>query len=202
MFPNVPLPVVGLTGPSGAGKSLAAAMLAALGCAVLDGDALARKVTEPCSPVCLALAAYFGSDILDASGALNRALLAERAFASPEARAALNRLTHPAITALAAEMANATPPNTRAIVIDAAALQESDILPVCDRIVVVTAPEDLRLRRLLAREGIDASAARKRIEAQRGIDYGGIEGYTVTMIENTGAAEDMRPALEEVLRNL
>ena len=204
MFKGIGIPVIGLTGPTGAGKTLVAAMLAELDCAVLDGDVLARRVTEPGSPVCLALAEHFGTDILDTSGALNRSLLAERAFASQEARAALNRLTHPAITALAAEAAAALPLDTLAITIDAAALQESDIMKVCDHIIVVTAPEDTRLRRILARGRVDEAAARQRIEAQRGIGYESLAsaGHKVTVIENTGAAMDMRPALEEVLRHL
>lgn len=201
MFPNIPIPVIGLTGPSGAGKSAAAAMLRQMGCAVLDGDALARKITERGSPVCAALAVRFGADILDASGALRRGLLAERAFASQDARAALNRLTHPAITALAAEMAAALPTDTLAVIIDAAALPESDIIKACDHIIIVTAPEEVRLQRVLARDGIGQAAARQRLEAQRGIDYEAWAGHKIgTVVENNGAVEEMRPALEGVLR--
>lgn len=204
MFPGSLLPVLGLTGATGAGKSAAAAILQQLGCAILDGDRLAREVVAPGSPVLAALAAHFGADILDASGALHRALLAARAFASPEDRAALGALTHPAIGALAAHRVAQLPPGAPAVVVDAAALPESEILGVCDQIVVITAPEEVRLRRILVRDGIPEAAARQRIEAQRSLEYESLArgGHKITVIENGGAAEDMRPALEGVLRYL
>ena len=86
--------VIGLTGPTGAGKSSVAKELAALGCAVVDCDRIARQVTDSCVPCLQSLAEEFGSDILQ-EGVLDRKLLAARAFASPEKTRKLNELTHP-----------------------------------------------------------------------------------------------------------
>jgi len=171
VFPNSSIPVIGVTGPTGAGKSTIAGHLAALGCAVIDGDVLAREITLSGSPTLEILAKQFGEDILDADGNLNRPLLAERAFCSEENRLALNRITHPAITMLAIKQAAGLPPATPAIAIDAAALLESGLIQYIDHIVFAEAPENLRLRRIMARDGISEQAAMRRIAAQQEIQY-------------------------------
>jgi dephospho-CoA kinase len=182
---------IGLTGPSGAGKSTAARILESLGCAVVDCDALAREITEPGSPVLAQLAARFGEDVCK-GGTLDRALLAGRAFAGEKTRQDLNSITHPAITALVMERAEALQA-ARAIVLDAAALLESELAPLCAHILIITAPEDLRLRRILARGGVTEEAARQRIEAQRSMDWTG-PGHTV--IQNEGSEEALKLAVE------
>jgi len=216
MFPGVLLPVIGLTGPTGAGKSTAARILAGLGCAVLDGDALAREITRPGSPVLQKLAARFGGDIICKGGMLDRKLLAERAFASEKSRRDLGFITHPAITELALKSASAlqysetevSPPRSsalqryRAIALDAAALMESDLAQYCDKIVVITAPEELRLRRVLKRDGISERAARQRIGAQSRMDYTGGAGHTITIDTTEGEAalqRELETFLEQIL---
>lgn len=189
MFPNSSIPIIGITGPSGAGKSTAAQMLAALGCAVLDGDALAREIRAPGSPVPEQLAARFGRDILE-GGILNRQLLAERAYSNDEERRALNKITHPAITELAMKRAAQLPPDTPAIAIDAAALPESGLMRYLDHIIFTEAPEGLRLARIMARDGISEEAALHRITAQKKIQYvpaAGL-GYTILKSEESEAA--------------
>jgi dephospho-CoA kinase len=193
MFPNLPIPLIGLTGQTGAGKSTAAGILAGLGCGVIDGDALAREAVLPGSPVLAALAQRFGHDIINSDGTLNRGLLASRAFADETARRALNAITHPAITALAAQRAEALC-GSRAIVVDAAALLESALAALCDHIIVITAPEALRLRRILARDGLTPEAAQTRVRAQRKMDY---HGHTI--IENTESEAALRHEMEQTL---
>ncbi|MDR2686202.1 MAG: dephospho-CoA kinase [Oscillospiraceae bacterium] len=182
-----------MTGPSGAGKTTAARILASLGCAVIDGDALAREIAQPGSPVLARLAERFGEDICK-GGILDRPLLAARAFASEKARRDLNSITHPAIAALAVESAKALQ-GRRAVVLDAAALLESELAALCAHILVVTAPEGLRLRRILARGGVTEQEARRRVEAQRRMDFRAGAGRTV--IQNEGSEEDLRHAVEK-----
>jgi len=184
--------LIGLTGPSGAGKTAAARILESLGCAVIDGDALAREIVLPGSPVLQKLAERFGEDICK-GGILDRSLLAERAFASEKARQDLNSITHPAITELAMTREKALQ-GYRAIVLDAAALPESELAALCRHILIVTAPEDLRLRRILARGGVTEEAARRRIEAQRHMDWSGA-GHTIIL--NEGSEEALRLAVEK-----
>jgi len=189
MFPNSNIPVIGITGPSGVGKSTAARLLAAMGCAVIDGDELAREIRAPGSPVLEQLASRFGEDILE-NGILNRALLAERAYRNDESRLALNKITHPAITKLAIKQAFELPSTTTAIAIDAAALPESELMQYLDHIIFIEAPEELRLERIMARDGISKEAALHRIVAQRKIQYipAANLGYTILKSDESEAA--------------
>ena len=201
MFPNSSIPVIGVTGPTGAGKSTIAQQLASLGCAVIDGDVLARAITQPGSPTLKILAKQFGEDILDFDGNLNRALLAKRAFCNEESRRALNHITHPAITALAMQQAAKLPPATPAIALDAAALLESGLMPFIDHIVFVEAPEELRLRRIMARDGISEQAAKQRITAQREISYAPPAGLGHTILKSEES--EMHPhVLNQILERL
>ena len=187
-----------LVGPSGAGKSTVARILESLGCAVIDCDALAREIVLPGSPVLAQLAARFGEDILCKGETLNRALLAERAFADEKSRQDLNSITHPAITSLALQRAKALQGSP--VVFDAAALLESELAALCGHILILTAPEELRLRRILARDGITEAAARRRIEAQRQVDYRPPPGTGYTVIDTTEGEAALRHEIEKAFR--
>ena len=114
-----------------------------------------------------AMAEHFGADILDETGALIRSKLAARAFASPEKTALLNQLTHPAVTErIFAQVEQLSAAGTKAVLVDAAALFESKIDKLCAFTAVVTASEPVRLRRIMARDGLDEPAARLRMKAQ------------------------------------
>ncbi len=88
---------LGITGRSGCGKSTVTAVFAAHGVPLVDADQISREILLPGSPLLPVLAQRFGADILYADGSLNRRLLADRAFATPEGKAALDGLTHPEI---------------------------------------------------------------------------------------------------------
>ena len=90
---------LGITGRSGCGKSTVTAVFAAHGVPLADADQLSREILLPGSPLLPQLAARFGGEILRPDGTLDRRLLADRAFATPEGKAALDSLTHPAIEA-------------------------------------------------------------------------------------------------------
>lgn len=158
--------IIGLTGPTGAGKSTVSAALRERGFFIADGDAAARHILLPGSFVLRDLAQTFGADILLPDGSLDRRELARRAFASPENTQILNRLTHPAIERMLFDeiAAHADCP---AAVIDAAALIESGIDRKCNLLAVVLAPVDVRLRRIMARDGLSREDAETRIRAQR-----------------------------------
>jgi len=187
--------ILGLTGPSGAGKTTAARILASLGCAVIDCDALAREIVGPGSPVLAQLAARFGEDVCKGE-TLDRVLLAERAFASEKARRDLNSITHPAITELALTRAKALQ-DARAVVLDAAALLESELAPLCAHILIMAAPEELRVRRILARDDLTEAQARRRVEAQRQVDYRPPPGVGHTIIDTTEGEAALRHEVEK-----
>ena len=165
-------PIIGLTGQTGAGKSTAAALLRAQGLAVIDADEIARKVMQPGSVVLSALAAAFGADLILPDGSLNRPVLAQRAFSSPERTARLNAITHPAIIQkMRAETARAFQAGAKAVVLDAPQLFESGENRACDFIIAVVAPEELRIKRIMRRDQISEESARLRANAQKSEAY-------------------------------
>lgn len=164
--------VYGLTGKTGAGKSTVAEKLEKMGFCVIDGDKIARSITEKGKPAISILANEFGCDIIEDDGSLNRKLLASRAFKDRESTAKLNAITHPIIKAeFEKELRKAEAEGFSFAVIDAAALLESSCKDLCEKIIVVTAPEKIRLSRVLLRDGITKEQALIRINAQFPDEY-------------------------------
>lgn len=164
--------IYGLTGKTGAGKSTVAAFLKEKGFYVIDGDVIARHITDKGKPALKELSDFFGSDIIDADGSLNRKLLASRAFSSKENTDKLNSITHPHIhKEFIEEIEKAKKEGYEKALIDAAAILESECKSLCEKIIVVTAPEDLRLERILSRDGITEEQAKTRMRAQKDDEY-------------------------------
>lgn len=158
---------VGLTGGIGAGKSTVAARLVEHGAVLVDSDVLAREVLDRGSPGLAAVVAEFGAGVLTAEGALDRPALAAVAFASDERRRALNAIVHPLVGARAAELIAAAPPES-VVVQDVPLLVENGAGPAFALVVVVDAPEPVRLQRLMSARGMVEADARARIRAQAG----------------------------------
>ncbi|WP_215545827.1 dephospho-CoA kinase [Amycolatopsis sp. CA-230715] len=156
---------VGLTGGVGAGKSTVATRLAEHGAVVVDADRIAREVVEPGTDGLAELVAAFGEDILTPSGALDRQALAAKAFASDEARRTLNAITHPRIGARTAELIGEAAPDA-VVVHDVPLLVEGGLAPYYHVVVVVDAPVETRVRRLVSARGMAEEDARARIAAQ------------------------------------
>lgn len=174
--------ILGLTGPTGAGKSTVAAYLREAGIEVLDGDQISREVTTKGSLCLKELTDAFSSDILFEDGSLNRRKLGSIAFADPEKLAALNQITHKYITAEMKERIQKS--NAKIICIDAAALYESKIDRMCDKVLVVTADEETRKKRIISRDGLSEEEALKRMRAQK-VDYA---AQDAVIIENNADA--------------
>lgn len=155
--------IIGLTGQSGAGKSTAAQVFEQNGFAVINADSLVKRVYEQ-NEYCLdAVAAHFGSDIINSDGTLNRKLLAKRAFSSEENTRALGGIVHPFVLS---EFLKELKGASGYAVFDAPQLFESGIDVICDTVVSVVAEESTRLARIMNRDGITEDEARQRINAQ------------------------------------
>ncbi len=164
--------VIGLTGPTGAGKSTVSRALSDHGFFVADGDRYARLVTAKGSFVLEKLKKAFGCDVVLPSGELDRRCLAARAFSSPDATALLNDIMHPPITdRIFSDIQKAERDGFGTAVIDAAALLESGIADKCDLLAVVTAPAEVRLQRILSRDGLTRDEALRRMKAQKNEEY-------------------------------
>lgn len=157
---------LGITGRSGCGKSTVTNFFAAQGVPCADADRIARGVLSEGSPILPLIAARFGADLF-AGGTLDRKLLAQRAFASPEATQALNAITHPEILrCIRAQQEAARQAGAALFCVDAPVLFGTALEPLCSRVLVVTAPEETLLARICARDGISRAAAQQRLAAQ------------------------------------
>jgi dephospho-CoA kinase len=155
---------VGLTGGIGAGKSTVARLLADHGAAVIDADLLAREVVEPGTGGLAELVAAFGPQVLAQDGTLDRKALAAQVFADPGQLARLNAIVHPRVQALTQDRAGKLPRDS-VVVNDVPLLVEVGAAGHYDLVVVVEAPEAVRVRRLADR-GISEPDALARIKAQ------------------------------------
>jgi dephospho-CoA kinase len=158
---------IGLTGGIGAGKSTVSAALAGHGAVVVDADRIAREVVEPGTPGLGEVVAAFGRGVLTADGALDRPALAAVVFADPEARRRLDGIVHPLVRRRAAELERAAreADEDAVVVHDVPLLVETGQAGGYDLVLVVEAPADVRVPRLVAR-GLTADDARARIAAQ------------------------------------
>ena len=155
---------VGLTGGIASGKSTVARLFAALGIPVIDTDELAREVVAPGSPLLPRIAARFGERVLQPDGSLDRAALRGLVFVDPQARADLEAMTHPPILDAMRLRARRAGGPYQLLVIPL--LVETDLRREVDRVLVVDADEDVRIRRLQARDGATLEEARALLAAQ------------------------------------
>ena len=159
--------VIGLTGSIGSGKSSVSRLFAMRGYHIIDADVLARRAVEPGTKALLQLVERFGAEVLRADGTLDRAALAERAFATPEATAELNAIVHPAVIRLLnEELENAKARGEATIVLDVPLLFQTGLEVLCDCTVAVTAPPEIRLDRICRRDGLSTEQAQRRMNAQ------------------------------------
>ncbi len=159
--------VVGLTGGIASGKSEVTRRFEALGIVVADADVAARAVVAVGSPALALIAQYFGGQVLQADGSLDRAQLRARVFADPAERRALEAITHPAIRELMqAQCRHAESAYAIAAIPLLAEVGGRQAYPWLDRIVVVDAPVAAQHARLMQRDGADARLAQQMIDAQ------------------------------------
>jgi dephospho-CoA kinase len=159
--------LVGLTGGIGAGKSTVADALAERGAVIVDADRIARDVVEPGGAAYEAVVERFGWGILHPDGRLNRQALANIVFADDDARRDLNAITHPAIAETMARRVGEQTGTDRVVVLDIPLLTPE----TRDRwglagVIVVDAPVEVAVQRLVKFRGFDEADARARVDAQ------------------------------------
>lgn len=159
--------IVGLTGGVASGKTAATRCFEALGVFVADADVAAREAVAPGSEGLDEVVAVFGADLLDASGALDRAAMRRIVFADEAARKRLEAIVHPRVRkALRAACEAASSAYAIAAIPLLAEGGGRGAYPWLDRILVIDVPRETQVERLMRRDGVDAALAEKMLAAQ------------------------------------
>ena len=192
---------VGLTGNIAAGKSSVAEVWRSLGATVIDADELARRAVEPGTRAHAAIAEQWGDWVMEPGGELDRAALRHIVFADPAARERLESIVHPAVRDLRAEeYREAQERGEKVVVADIPLLFEVGMVDQFDVVVLVDAPEETRLMRLVGDRGLDADEARRMIAAQMPSELKRVRADIV--IENSGTLADLERSATDVWNGL
>ncbi len=154
---------VGLTGGIGSGKTTVARVFSLLGVPVFEADAVGKALLDEDPDLRRAVQERFGPELY-ASGALDRKALANLVFNDPTELAALNALVHPAVRKAFHTWAEQQKESY--VIMEAAILAETGGHAALDRIVVVSAPEEQRIQRVMRRDGVSHDAVQARIRNQ------------------------------------
>jgi dephospho-CoA kinase len=196
--------LIGLTGGIGSGKTTVATMLAERGCVVMSSDDIGRELTATNAEIQRRIIVAFPR-ALAANGSLNRAALAREVFGAGDdtaaALATLNAIIHPAVFAeIARRAGECFARGERFVFNETALLFETGIVRCYDLAVVVDAPEEVRVKRLVEHRGLDAEDARRRIRSQLPTEQKRAAAHYV--IENAGDLESTRHTVELFLDEL
>lgn len=184
-----------MTGGIASGKSAVADLLAQRGAVIIDSDVLAREVVAPGTPGLAAIADRFGPQILREDGSLDRPALGAIVFTDPDARAALEAITHPRIRARADELRAAAPAG--AVVIHVIPLLvEANLVDRFDEVIVVDVPEEVQVERLRRRDGFTRDEAMARLAAQASRD----DRLAVAdhVVDNTGSLAELEASVDRL----
>jgi dephospho-CoA kinase len=190
---------VGLTGGIASGKSTVSAILRELGAVVIDADELARDVVAKGTPGLDAVVAEFGAGMLTTEGDLDRAAMGALVFSDESARKRLEAIVHPLVFERIVDL-EAHAPEGSVVVHDIPLLAESGRADTFDAVIVVDAPPEVQVDRMVRDRGWTEEDALARIAAQAAPeDRRAIATY---VFENTGTREDLRREVERVHREL
>ena len=195
-----------LIGNIASGKSTAARYLERRGALRIDLDELAKDLYQPGSAVVDEIAAEFGWDDVNANGGIDRAVLADRAFATPEDTARLNAIVHPVVLEqlglrlLPANCCSVMVPEHRLAVVEVSAPEGfEDAFALADEVVAITAPLEVRRVRAIER-GMDADDFDRRAECQPSDER--LLALATRAIDNSAADDSLFDSLDALLEEL
>lgn len=191
----------GLTGGIGSGKSTVALRFRARRLPVIDADELAHRAVVRGSDGLFRIVERFGHDVLGSDGELDRKKLAGVVFADEHARRDLNAIVHPIVAALAAQRAHALDAAGEPLACyEVPLLYESQLEAALAPVVVVEVPEEVQVRRTVARDGCTPEEARARVRAQMPLhDKAERADY---VIDNSRSLESTIARADEVLDDI
>lgn len=187
--------LIGLTGGIATGKSTVAALLADHGATIIDADQLARDVVQPGMPAHDAVVERFGRDIVDAEGNIDRARLGAVVFADAQARRDLEALLHPSIGELMQQrISDAVQRDASVAMLDIPLLFETSAEGLVEGVLLAYAPAQVQKQRIMARDGLSAEDAQRRIDAQMPIEEK--RARATWVIDNSASPEATRSQVD------
>ena len=199
MFSNKP--IIGIAGGIGSGKTLVASMFADLNCLVVNSDEMVRQAYKD-PGVKQALRQWWGKLVFDPTGEVDRSAVARKIFTLPSERQRLERLIHPIVNEHRKAVMNqaAADPRIVAFVWDTPLLFETELNKLCDSVIFVEAPIELRVQRLKEGRGWDQAELERRENSQMPLDKKKrIADYVIV---NAADADQARGQVREVLSQI
>jgi dephospho-CoA kinase len=188
--------LVGLTGGIGSGKSTVAALLEKRGAIVFDADALARAAVEPGTPGHDAVAERFGANVHAPGGELDREALASIVFADPAARRDLEAIVHPEVRRLFAEGCEAYRDSDQVVVFSAPLLVETGMHTAFEVLIVVSAPVETQVERLLRDRAMAEEQVHARIAAQAPLEEKAAVADVI--VDNDGTFDELEAQVDRL----
>ena len=187
--------IIGLTGPTGAGKSSLNIVAEDFGLKVIDCDVFARKAVEKGSEGLKALVIAFGEDILSPDGTLDRKIMAQKAFSTPENTEKMNKTLLPFVVRLVLNECKG-----QDVLMDAPTLIESGLKEKCFATIGVLADKKIRLERIMTRDNLDEKSAMLRINAGKPDEF--YKQNTDYIIYNNGDQAEFKNRFAEILNEI
>ncbi len=193
--------IIGITGGIGSGKSTVSRYLLSKGYRVIDADQIAHDIMKPGSRVLMELANRFGKDILNPDGGLNRRMLGNRAFSSLEGKEQLESITHGEILRqIEEDIRRGEEEGLEVIFLDVILLFQVGLDKLCSQVWVVDAPEDIRLARVMGRDGYVPEEIRKRMRSQ--MNPAEMKSRGTHVIENDGTILQLQERVDALLEGI
>ena len=193
--------VIGLTGGIASGKSTVSAYLAAKGITVLDADQISRTLTGPQGKACAAIAEAFGAEYLSSDGAVDRKKLSKRVFGDSQARDRLNKIIHPLVLRqMLQDLDQCRVQGKNVVVLDVPLLFESGMDQYCGAVWTVSATQELRVMRGMARSGCTKEDMLARMSAQMTDEER--EARASAVIRNDGTLEQLYSNVDILLQGV
>ena len=189
------IPLIGLTGGIGSGKTTVSNQLGKLGAGIIDTDVIAHQITAPNGPAIESIRQHFGPDYIDANGALDRVKMRTLVFANPEAKKALEAITHPLIRQETIKQAlQKTKDGAPYLVFVVPLLLESGTwIDLIDRLVAVDCPVETQISRVMQRNNLPRAEVEKILQSQASREDR--LAHADFVIENQGSLDQL---IEEV----
>ncbi len=189
--------VVGLTGQTGAGKTTVCGAFESNGFTVINADLIAREVMRKGLPCLVELADCFGEKILTDNGELDRKYLSSIVFNDKCKLEQLNSICYPYITSeILNQIKNNSDDGKKLILLDAPTLFESRADDFCELIISVVAKQEIRLERIMKRDGLSESEAKNRIDSQ--LDEAFFKQNSDFIIKNNKGLDNLSAVAKEV----